>query len=685
MRLSRNGDGQLSTSVGGYTVAMLRFLLPRWSPTVAGLATACVLVCGALANATAADLAARRAGFQRALQVAETAPLSDYAAASRPYADHPLVAYLDYAVLQRQLDRIQASTVAEFVEHNADIPIAGILRNQALFAMVRRKDWAGFRLLYQGSNNATLRCADLLARKTTTPDAAWLDAAMALWLSGHSQPSVCDEVFATLGTAGQLTPKRYLERIDLAAAARELGLMRYLARQLSHPLRQQITRYADFLARPTADATATWPADARSRQIAVIGIVHMARQDPGVAEALLASLQDRLQLDASQRGHVLNQIALWSAASYLPDSARRFAKVPAQAWDERLHEWQVREALARGDEAAALAAIAQMPDAQRADARWRYFSARLRERGGDSAARADYAALAKEATYYGFLAAERIGAPYTLCELELDDDKALRQRIGAKPGFVRAIELHALGRSAWARREWEALRHGLTDAERPVAVAMAQAAGWHDRGPVTLRDGTDLRRYQQRFPLPHRRQIERHAKKYELDPAWIAALIRAESAWAPDAHSHANARGLMQLLPSTAQAEAKKRNLRYPGAEGLFDANDNLRLGIAHLATMLEKHGGQPFLATAAYNAGPTPVARWLAQRPPQDVDLWIETIPYRETREYVARILAFAVIYDWRLHGSAIPMMARARGLMVADKSRRGFNCTMTPTQERS
>lgn len=664
---------------------MLRLSLPPWSRRVAGLATVFVFLCCVLATASAADLAARRAGFQRALQVAETAPLSDYAAASYPYADHPLVAYLDYAVLHRQLGRIEASTVAVFVERNADVPIAGILRNQALFALVRRKDWAGFRLLYQGSSNAALRCADLLAREVATPDAAWLDTAMALWLSGHSQPAVCDEVFETLAKTARLTPERYLERIDLAATERELGLMRYLARQLSSPMRERVGSYADFLTKPTADATATWPADARSRQIAMFGIVNVARHDPGVAEALLASLQDRLKLDAAQRGHVLNQIALWSAASYLPDSARRFANVPAQAWDERLHEWQVREALARGDDAAALAAIAQMPDTQRADPRWRYFSARLRERGGDAGARDGYATLAKEATYYGFLAAERIGAPYALCALETGDDKALRRRIEAEPGFVRAIELHALGRMSWARREWEALRTGLSDAERPVAVALAQAAGWYDRGPVTLREGTDLRHYQQRFPLPHRRQIERQAKKYELDPAWIAALIRAESAWATDAHSHANARGLMQLLPSTAQAEAKKRRLRYPGAEGLFDANNNLRLGIAHLASMLEKHGGQPFLATAAYNAGPTPVARWLAQRPPNDIDLWIETIPYRETREYVARILAFAVIYDWRLQGTAMPMMARARGLVVADKGRRGFNCTMTPTQERS
>ena len=662
---------------------MSRVPLPRLLRSAACFALLLPALVGAFACAAAIEPGAHRDGFQRALEMAETGPLSDYASASRRYAKHPLAPYLDYAVLHRQLDRVQASTIAAFVDRHADLPIAAVLRTQALFALARRHDWAGFRMLYTGSSDPTLRCADLLARQATPPDAAWMEAGLSLWLTGHSQPKLCDGVFETLRKTGQLTPERHLERIDRAAAAHELGLMRHLAAGLPAIQAARVRSYADFLDAPTAAAATTWPADARSRQIAVLGINRIARPDPGVAEALLASLQERLALDPAQRGQMLNQIALWSAASYLPDSARRFAAVPDDAWDERLHEWQAREALARGDDAGTLAAIERMPPAQRGETRWRYFEARLRERAGEPGARDAFAALAGEASYYGFLAAERIGTPYALCPLAPHQDADARKRVRADPGFVRAMALHGIDRPVWARREWEALKPRLSDQERRVAVALAEASGWHDRGPVTLRDGDDLRHYPLRFPLPHRRQIEREAKKYGLDPAWIAALIRAESAWAPDAHSHADARGLMQLLPATAQAEARKRGLRYPGASGLFEPDANLRIGIAHLASMLEKHGGQPFLATAAYNAGATPVARWLAQRPPNDVDLWIETIPYRETREYVARILAFAVIYDWRLHGDAAPLTARARGLVVAEKSRRDFTCPSSPTKD--
>ena len=643
------------------------------------LAVTLALVLAAPAMATSAtDPATRRAAFKQALQQVENGPLESSAAIVAEFSDHPLAGYLEYARLRRQLATTPGAPISAFIERHPGLPINASLRDQALAALAARQDWAGFRALYAGSEDPALRCSELISRQQAQPDPEWIAAALELWRSGQSRPKQCDAVFERLKESGQLTAERLLERIDLAATALNPGLMRHLARSLPATQAEPIRRHAEFLANPGSTGTRDWSNDARSRRIIELGLGQLARRDPDRAEALLAELQDRFELDAGQRGRIRNQIALWSAASYLPGSAQRFEQVPAAAWDERLHAWQVREALARGDDAAALAAITRMPAAQRGELRWRYFEARLRQRRGEAEAGGLFAALAGEPSYYGFLAAERLRAPYALCALDVDPAAApaLRQRVEAMPGFVRALELHAIERPIWARREWSALLPQLSEDERRMAVRLAAAAGWSDRGPVSLRSGEDLRYYPLRFPLAHREQIEAEAAKYGLDPAWIAALIRAESAWAPDARSHANARGLMQLLPSTAQQEARKRGLRDPGAAGLFDPVSNIRIGIAHLASMLEKHAGRPALATAAYNAGATPVARWLAQRPIDDIDLWIETIPYHETREYVARILAFGVIYDWRLHGSALPITVRAQGRSVAGNERLGFTC---------
>ncbi|MCB1568183.1 MAG: transglycosylase SLT domain-containing protein, partial [Xanthomonadales bacterium] len=544
--------------------------------------------------ASPADWRDQRDGFKTALAVAEHQPPSEAVEAVRPFADHPLAAYLDYTILRRQLDELGATPIKTFIERHRDLPIAARLRTQALYALAKRKDWAGFRTLFVGSGDPALQCADLLSRRDQSTDRPWRDAALSLWRVGHSQPEQCDAVFDLLRARGQLGSEQVRERLSLAAEENQLGLMRYLARSLPSKERKQAIAEIDYLDSPTIAALSHWPVNAHSRQIATLGMAQLARRDPAAAKALLMADQDRLKLNADQRGTVRYQIALWSAASYLPDAAARFAEVPSEAWDARLHEWQVREALARKDDAAALAAIKAMSATQAAELRWRYLEARLRERAGDPAAKTLFGDLAREPSYYGFLAAERSDQAYALCALEPPHDAALGQSIQSMPAMQRALELHAIGREDWARMEWDALKPTLSDAQRLAAVKIADAAGWYDRGPFTLNSGSDLRYYTLRFPLPYRDVIEREAKKYDLDPAWISALIRAESAWLPEARSHANARGLMQLLPSTARIEARNRGLRYPGAPGLLAPEINLQPGIAPLHPMLETHGVQP-------------------------------------------------------------------------------------------
>jgi soluble lytic murein transglycosylase len=118
---------------------------------------------------------------------------------------------------------------------------------------------------------------------------------------------------------------------------------------------------------------------------------------------------------------------------------------------------------------------------------------------------------------------------------------------------------------------------------------------------------------------------------------------------------------------------ARSLGLPWGGAASLYDSDTNIMLGTAYLRQMLNKYG-LPYVAIAAYNAGPTPTARWQSQRPGFDADFWIETISYKETREYVARILAFSVIYDWRLNGNALPVTDRMLGR--SGGKRKSFTC---------
>jgi soluble lytic murein transglycosylase len=333
-------------------------------------------------------------------------------------------------------------------------------------------------------------------------------------------------------------------------------------------------------------------------------------------------------------------------------------------------------ALARSDWRAAQAGIQKMGDKQRGDSRWQYFLARLHERSG-SRAKAEplYREAARKPEFHGFLAADRIGAPYALCPRVVDDNAAAKTAVASDAAIVRALGLFRIDRVGWATREWDDALSRFNDDQRRVAVEVAQSYGWFDRAVFSLGKSPDeLRLYELRFPLHHDETIKREAAKNRLDPAWVAAEIRAESVFYPRARSEANAMGLMQVLPETGADVSRDLGLPWGGADSLYDSDTNIVLGSAYLRQLLDKYGGQPYQAIAGYNAGPTALARWQSQRPGMDPDFWIETISYKETRDYVARVLAFSVIYDWRLNGDSLVLDDRMRGRL--DGPRKRFSC---------
>lgn len=621
------------------------------------------------------QMEAQRGTFRSALERLERgAPLTPEI--RQTFASHPLLPWLEYAELGHDVSRASASQIDTLRRRYPELGFAEPLRKLLLHELARRRDWSGFRTQFKPAldTEIELQCHAISAELATrAPDAELKTRIADLWRFGGSRPASCDAGFEALSQARGITDALRWERIMLAAEAGNGDFVRLLARKLPAAEQLQADGYASYLDAPSAKLALAWPATQRSRQVAAIGASRIAKADPAAGERLLVALTP-LRLTAEQQALVRYQAALWSAASYLPGSAQRMAAVPATAFDDRLHEWRAREALARADWRQTLNAITAMPDNLRADSRWRYVQARMHELLGDAEpAKRQFAALAREPNYHGFLAADRLDQPYALCPLEIDTSSARHKQIAAALGLLRAAELKALGRDGWAELEWKQLLAGLDAEGRHHAVSVALASRWNDRAVFSMATPEDQRYYSLRFPFAHRNDLRKQAGKHDLDEAWVAALIRAESAWQPRARSHADARGLMQLLPSTGAAMAINQGLTWSGGDMLFDPRTNIALGTAYLAAMLARHGEQPYLATAAYNAGPAPIGRWLAQRAAHDVDLWVETIPYRETREYVGRIMAFSVIYDWRLHGAAVPLAARMRGVSA---KRRAFVC---------
>src|SRR5690606_9052157 len=319
--------------------------------------------------------------------------------------------------------------------------------------------------------------------------------------SGESLPDECDPPFAALDARGGLTPELRWERLELATAEWNPGVMRAAARGLPAGEQALAEDYAAFVESPHHRALG-WPQTDRSRLVASHGLARLGRNDPDAAEARLPAFAQALDFTEEERGRVLYQIALWTVASYLPDSARRLDLVPDSAYDERLHEWRVREALARADWPAALAAIEKMGAEQRSGSRWTYFEGRMHELLGDQArARALYARAALKPDFHGFLAADRIGRPYALCPLATPGDASAHARVANHPAMVRSMALFRADRPGWAAREWSHALEQFDDRQRRIAVKVAQENGWFDRAVFGLgRHPDDQRLYELRFP-----------------------------------------------------------------------------------------------------------------------------------------------------------------------------------------
>jgi soluble lytic murein transglycosylase len=179
------------------------------------------------------------------------------------------------------------------------------------------------------------------------------------------------------------------------------------------------------------------------------------------------------------------------------------------------------------------------------------------------------------------------------------------------------------------------------------AALLAARWGWYAQAIATLAQTGEFDDVKLRYPRPYLDTVDEASSLAHLPPDWILAVMRQESLFRKDAVSRADARGIMQMQPGTAAAVARRWHMAAPGRDGLFNPAVAIPLGAVHLRELLDRYGGQLTLSLAAYNAGPAAVAHWLP-RAAMDADVWIENIPYNETRGYVQHILEHIVAFAW-------------------------------------
>jgi soluble lytic murein transglycosylase len=604
---------------------------------------------------------AQRSAFRQAYGVAQQGG-DTWRGQAQGLRSYVLFPYLEAASLTHDLKQLDLARVQSYLQRYPSLIPAADLRRDFLYELARRQDWTGFLALYQPNLGDALSCDALRARLAGGATLDFDRDLAALWTK-PSLPDACDPVIDAAHDQGLLSTTRLWTRIDSAIEAGKGGTVATLAGWLAPNDATAAQRLALALRDPAGAVAAAggWPDTPRHRQAAALALQRLARRQSTTADTAWLKLQHRFSFSAEQTDGVLRALALFHATDFDANALQRLASLPPQAQSDATREWRVRVALSTQDWREVLQAIDALGPAQQADGEWRYFRARaLSALGRGDEAQRLYATLAQEPSYFGFLAADRIHTDYVLCPLAASDDPQRAQSLLADLGMQRAFELFAVGLPKQARREWnQALADADTETKREAAL-LAHQRGWYDRSVFTFSSGDALRLYDLRFPLASQDGVVPQAEQAGVEPAWAYAILRAESAWMSDAHSGADARGLMQLLPGTGAQVARSYGLPWNGGDSLYDPAVNVALGTRYLAQMAARFNGAPWLASAAYNAGPIKVDQWLAARGTLPPDVFTATMPYKETREYVARVMAFSVIYDWRLSHDVIPLDTR-------------------------
>lgn len=610
-----------------------------------------------------ADLVQARNQFFEAERTLQQGDYAQFQSVLSHLREYPLYPYLLYADLERRLSTAKAAEVSDFLEKYDDTPLAGNLRASWLRVLASQKRWTDYLEFYTPLSNAELQCHYHLALLQTGKTTQAFQDVERLWLSGKSQPDACDPLFAAWRSAGQLTANLVWQRTYLAMEAGELDLARYLKRYLAPGDAGWVDLWIEVYRNPIQITTSrALAADhPRARAIVAYGVRRMARSNPEDAADTWDRIKAKYSFDPSERAAVERRLGLVLASRNARLGLDRLASIEPELTDKQTREWRVRAALGQEDWNTALTWIDRLREDERDEERWQYWRARALEALGQGQEAAEiYSQLALSRSYYGFLAADRKGLSYQFEDRPLTFPADALADVEKIPGIARARELYVLGRMSDARREWQFVTSRMNEDQLNQAAKLAHQWGWHDRAILTLARSSYRDDLELRFPIVHQQDVLAQAEAQRIDPAWAFAIMRQESAFMADARSRVGALGLMQIMPNTGKQLAQLLNTKLPHPHQLLDIGTNIRFGITYLRRMLNETDDNTVMATAAYNAGIARVRQWTPQKGAMPADLWVEMVPFYETRDYLTNVLTFTAIYEYRMGRTPMPLNQR-------------------------
>jgi soluble lytic murein transglycosylase len=572
--------------------------------------------------------------------------------------NYPLKPYLDFLEIKSKLRTLPYKRVDAFFAENPDSYLANRLRYHWLKTLASQRLWAKHIEYWDTNISSTrLQCDHLMALYHTGARDEALLAATSLWLSGSSQPSSCDILFKKWLASDHSTPELIWERLNLAIEKGNISLARYVRQQLPADKQEIANLYIELHNQPEKldpYFAIKIPLDYRS-QISGHALKRLGYRHPEQAKNLYEGFAKDWQLNENQLNQIIKAIAYGYQKQDPEQALAWMIRQDPNGTNEHLLEQRIRLALTLNQWQSVFQWILLLPPELQQSNRWLYWRAKAQQNINFQPFQLAWQShnilegLASKRDFYGFLAADQLGLNYQMQDTEVSVAPETMSEVLKDKRIARALELFATGDISSARNEWLYASRSFTKEQMIAAAKLARDQELHPMAIQAMIKAQAWNDLSIRFPLAYNEKIQATAQQENIDTNWLYAIARQESAFSHDAKSSAGALGVLQLMPATAKQTARAMGVRYSTYD-LLRPNTNIKIGGNYLGKLFRQFDGNRVLATAAYNAGPSRVRQWLQNNKyPLEKDVWIETIPFKETRHYVQNVLTFSVIYGYR------------------------------------
>jgi soluble lytic murein transglycosylase len=571
---------------------------------------------------------------------------SAYLDIAQDIKDYPLAPYAESIYLGRNMSLSNKRRITGIISSYPEAPFTQRLRKKWLNYLADKQLRQAFLEQYVDVGDVRLNCLNLTWQlQTGAALTNILPQVDDIWMAPISQPKECNYLFERWEKGGFLTSDKALERLILSIKKKNNALIPYLKAKLAKSDTHLASLWKSAVKKPSnvGKKNFFFLYNKKEKDILLYALNKMVFVSPEKVESIWLKLSPKFSVSTKETEYLSKRLALAYAVTAHDSSLEWLLKVPEELVDESVKQWRLAYSLESGDWQDTVNILSSLPDKMQADESVVYWKARaLEQLGNKTWSKQAFTELSEDRGYYGFLSANKMGVKANLRHepLQISDLEFLN--IGRSQVMQRAFELFKINRLNDARREWNLLIKNSTTREKLAAAQLAYNWGWYDRPIFTLAAVGYLNDVNLRFPLAYKSLLSSNAKKNVVDPAFVFAIARRESSFMRDAYSSAGAAGLMQLKPSTASYVAKSNVIR----SQLFKPEKNVKLATNYLSYLMKKSNGNPIVATAAYNAGFSRVVTWLPDKN-MPADAWIETIPYKETRNYVKAVMAYTEVYQ--------------------------------------